>query len=132
MIGLDTCVLVRHFTQDDTPQARHASRVIASFSSGCRDFVPLAALVELVWVLKKRYAFTRKRITRVLVAFLESHWIVLESYATVCRAMVRYGKTGIDFGDCVILESCQSMRCRFIYTFDRRASRVSGFRRVPD
>jgi len=132
MIGLDTCVLVRYFAQDDSRQTRLATGVIESLTYARRGFVPLAALVELIWVLKRRYAFTRKRLSAVLVTFVASRWVTVESLVTVCRAIALYATTRIDFGDCVILRTCQRQGCDVTYTFDAQASRVPGFRAVPE
>ncbi|MGO4761629.1 PIN domain-containing protein [Cupriavidus sp. 2KB_3] len=131
MIGIDTCVLVRHFAKDDPRQAPHATRFIESLTPARRGFVPLAALVELIWVLKRQYAFTRARLSAVLMTFIESRWLMVESLATVSHAFVLFSKSHIDFGDCVIVETCRRAGCKFTYTFDRSASRQPGFRLVP-
>lgn len=132
MIGLDTCVLARYFVQDDSRQTRLATGVIESFTHTRRGFVPLAALVELIWVLKKRYAFTRERLGAVLVKFVASKRLAVESAVTVCRAVLLFVTTALDFGDCVILTSCKRAGCGVTYTFDKVASRVRGFRLVPE
>ncbi len=49
MIG--TNVLVRYVMQDDPKQSQKASKLIESLTSEAPGFVPLVALIELVWVL---------------------------------------------------------------------------------
>src|SRR5690348_17516308 len=62
MIGLDTNVLVRCVMQDDPRQSQKASRLIESLTSEAPGFVPLVALIELVWVLTSCYDLTREQI----------------------------------------------------------------------
>ena len=52
MIGLDTNILVRYLAQDDAEQAKRANRIIDRLTPENPGFVPLVALVELVWVLE--------------------------------------------------------------------------------
>jgi predicted nucleic-acid-binding protein len=52
VIGLDTNVLVRYVMQDDDRQSKLATRLIESLSAESPGYVPLAAIVELVWVLE--------------------------------------------------------------------------------
>ena len=55
MIGLDTNVLVRYIMQDDPKQSPKATRLIENFTNDQPGFVPLVAVVELVWVLSSSY-----------------------------------------------------------------------------
>ncbi len=52
MIGLDTNVVVRYIMQDDPKQSPKATRLIESLTSDAPGFVPLVAVIELVWVLE--------------------------------------------------------------------------------
>ena len=59
MIGLDTNVLVRYIMQDDAEQSKLASRLIESLTVGEPGFVPLVAVIELVWVLSSSFELVR-------------------------------------------------------------------------
>ena len=54
MIGLDTNVLVRYVMQDDPSQSPRATRLIEALQPDAPGFVPVVALVELVWVSVRR------------------------------------------------------------------------------
>ena len=62
MIGLDTNVLVRYVMQDDPRQSARATRLIESFTGEEPGFVPLVAVLELVWVLSGSYGLSRAQI----------------------------------------------------------------------
>lgn len=51
MIGLDANVIVRYIMQDDARQSKLASRRVESLTVEEPGFVPLIAVIELVWVL---------------------------------------------------------------------------------
>ena len=55
MIGLDTNVLVRYVMQDDPRQSPRATQLLEALQPDEPGFVPLVALVELVWVLSGSY-----------------------------------------------------------------------------
>ena len=58
MIGLDTNVLVRCIMQDDVKQSPKANRLIESLTAESPGFVPLVALIELVWALASCHDLT--------------------------------------------------------------------------
>jgi predicted nucleic-acid-binding protein len=49
MIGLDTNILVRYFTQDDPQQAQRAVEIIDGLSEENPGFISETAFVELLW-----------------------------------------------------------------------------------
>ena len=51
MIGLDTNVLVRYIMQDDVKQSPKAIKLVESLTADAPGFVPLVAIIELIWVL---------------------------------------------------------------------------------
>ena len=72
MIGLDTNVIVRYLTHDDTVQTATAVRVIDSLSQNSPGFLSLIVIVELVWVLDAAYRFKKNEIEGVLETLLRS------------------------------------------------------------
>ena len=58
MIGLDSNILVRYFTQDDPVQAALATEVMEQrLSEAEPGFISVVAMAETVWVLESVYDF---------------------------------------------------------------------------
>jgi len=133
MIGLDTNVLVRYFTQDDPAQSRRAASFI---ETNCTEdgtgFVTLVVLCELVWVLDSGYRYQRADIARLLRGMASAPALTLERHDRVCRALSLYEKGRAGFSDCLIVCSCEDESAVPVYTFDRAAVKTSSlFREVP-
>lgn len=132
MIGLDTNVLVRYFTQDDPQQSARASRLI---ESRCRPespgYVSLVTVCELVWVLSSGYGYGRTDITRLLRGILTTAALTVEESERVWNALRRYelGKAG--FADYLIGYACREAGAAPVYTFDRHAVTDELFAPVP-
>ena len=70
MIGLDSNVLVRYMMQDDAKQSAKANKLIESLSADKPCFIPLIAIVQLVWVLECCFQLTRDQLVQALDALL--------------------------------------------------------------
>jgi predicted nucleic-acid-binding protein len=58
MTGLDTNILVRYLTQDDSIQSPLATRIVEKrLSAVSPGFLSVVAMVETVWVLDRAYGF---------------------------------------------------------------------------
>ncbi len=123
MIGLDTCVLVRHIVQDDEDQARAAGRLIDTHCTpDDPGAVSLAVLCELVWVLDRGYGYDRATIAGVLRQLLSLEDLHVERSELAWLALNLYGKGKADFPDYVIGLSHRDQGARVTCTFDRRTS----------
>ena len=60
MIGLDTNVLVRYLTHDDSTQTAVALRLMNSLSFDSPGFLSLIVITELAWVLAISYRYQKK------------------------------------------------------------------------
>ena len=96
MTGLDTNVLVRYVMQDDPRQSARATRLIESLSADEPGFVPVVALVELVWVLCGSYGLDRAQVATVVGTLLRSKELVVDRAEGVTRALKRYSAGGAD------------------------------------
>ena len=126
MIGLDTNVLVRYVMQDDPKQSEKASRLIESLTPETPGFVPMVALVELVWVLTSCYDLTREQITQALDGLLRAKEIVLERAEQVSQALRTFGASGADFADCLVERTAVAVGCGKTMTFDTGAVKFAG------
>ncbi|MBW4053264.1 MAG: type II toxin-antitoxin system VapC family toxin [Proteobacteria bacterium] len=126
MIGLDTNVLVRYVMQDDPRQSLKASKLIESLTSEARGFVPLVALIELVWVLTSCYELTRDQVAQALDGLLRAKEIVLERAEQVSQALRIFGANGADFADCLIERTAAAAGCGKTMTFDTGAAKLAA------
>ena len=126
MIGLDTSVLVRYIMQDDPKQSPMATRLVESLTGDQPGFVPLVAVVELVWVLSSSYRLTREQQVEALDLLLRSREIVVDRADLVLQAQRRFARGGADFADCLIERIAQAQGCRTTMTFDAAAAKAAG------
>ena len=131
MIGLDTNVLVRYVMQDDPRQSPRATRLIESLSPDEPGFVPVVALVELVWVLSGSYGLDRTQVATVLDTLLRSKELVLDRAALVTQALNRYSAAGADFADALIERIAAAAGCSATMSFDAGALKVAAMTPVP-
>lgn len=131
MIGLDTNVLVRYVMQDDPRQSPRATRVIESLSAEEPGFVPVVALVELVWVLSGSYGLGRAQVAQVLEGLLRSKELVVDRAELVTQALNRFGTAGADFADALIERIAAAAGCATTMTFDAGAVKSAGMALVP-
>jgi predicted nucleic-acid-binding protein len=121
MIGLDTNVLVRYMMQDDSRQSPLATRLIESLSAQSQGFVPLVAVVELVWVLSSAYELGRDQLVEALEGLLRTKELVVEHAEIVWKAVRSFQSANADFADCLIACSAEARGCDRIMSFDRGA-----------
>jgi predicted nucleic-acid-binding protein len=126
MIGLDTNVLVRYVMQDDPKQSQKASRLVESLTPEAPGFVPLVALIELVWVLTSCYDLTREQVAQALDGLLRAKEIVLERAEQVSQALRTFGASGADFADCLIERTAAAAGCEKTMTFDTGGAKFAG------
>ena len=131
MIGLDTNVLVRYVMQDDTRQSPRASRLIEALTGDEPGFVPLVAVVELVWVLGSGYQLSREQLTAVLERLLRSKELVIDRADIVAQALQRFAAGGADFDDALIERVSAAAGCDKTMTFDQGAAKAASMTLVP-
>lgn len=126
MTGLDTNVLVRYLVQDDVGQARKASHLIESLTADSPGFVPIVALVELVWVLSSCYGLDRIQLVSALEGLLRTKELMIESADVVWRATRVFRAGSADFADCLVERTAAAAGCDRTMTFDRAAAKHTG------
>ena len=128
MIGIDTNVLVRYLVQDDPEQSALASRLIDGLTVERPGFIALLTLAELVWVLRRAYGYRHELGRQTLAAILTTMEFQIEDRALALAALRDYENGGADYADCLIAQGALRAGCEAVYTFDRKATRHSGFR----
>lgn len=128
MIGLDTNILVRYLTQDDSVQSAKATEIIEQrLTASNRGFVSIVTMAEIVWVLDRAYGFTNKEITAAIERMLQVEVLLIENEQEVFAAMITLKRGQGAFADALIAELGAKARCTHTLTFDRKASRLPGF-----
>ena len=127
MIGIDTNVLVRYFTQDHPAQAALAGRFMErDISPDEPAHVSLIALAELVWVLRTRYAAERSEIMTTVETLLSDPRFRLQSESAVWLALDEYELANVGFTDALIAALDREHGCTHTVTFDKRAAKAEG------
>lgn len=123
MHGVDTNVIVRYLTGDDSQQADKARAVI-----GQRPvFVPRTVLLEVEWVLRGVYGLPSEQIIPALRALAGLPGVLVEDAGLVAKAM-EWAEAGMDFADAIHLAA--AAECKGFLTFDKQfahfGTRLSG------
>lgn len=128
MINLDTSVLVRYVTQDDPLQSAAAGRLLENVLTPSQPgYLGRIVLVELAWVLARRYGASQAEIARVVQGLLDAPNLVVESRGLVVRALARMnGPSETDFADALVHEGGVNAGCERTVTFDKRFARTDG------
>jgi predicted nucleic-acid-binding protein len=128
MIGLDTNVLVRYLAQDDPFQSRIAEEFIEdSCSEQDPAFINLIVLCETVWVLRCCYDVDRETIAGILEKVIKTEQFQIPNIDLVWRAIKEFKNSGADFADCLIAQMNLANGCEQTVTFDRKASKCTGY-----
>lgn len=127
MIGLDTNILIRYLTQDDPVQSLRATRIVERLTEEQPGFVSIVVMVETVWVLDRVYGLTANAIALALEKLLQADTLVIQNEQEVFTAMIAL-KTGAgSFSDALIGALGEWAGCAGTLTFDRKATRLTGF-----
>jgi predicted nucleic-acid-binding protein len=125
MAALDTNVLVRLLVRDDAVQVAQAQeRIEQALSESVPLFVPITVVLELEWVLRARYAYTKQQVLAALVALLEVREFEWQDEPAVEHALHLYRQHRADFAECLHLGSAAAAGTVPLLTFDRGAARL--------
>ena len=127
MPALDTNVLVRYIVQDDLAQLAAAQRLIQRcVSEQLTLFVPITVTLELEWVLRSSFEFTKEETIRALSDLFSAAELSFESERALEVALDLYrGKTA-DFADCVHIALAAQAGEQPLWTFDKGAAKILG------
>jgi predicted nucleic-acid-binding protein len=129
MSALDTNVLVRYVVQDDEAQLAAARRLIRKcVADGQILFVPATVALELEWVLRASFEYAKDEVMGVLSSLFSAAELNFESERALEVALQLYRNSAADFADCVHIALSAQAGESPLWTFDRRAAKVSGAR----
>jgi predicted nucleic-acid-binding protein len=122
MRAVDTNVLVRLITRDDSKQVASADRFVATGA-----WVSLVALAEAMWVLGAVYDRSPADVATAIEMLLHHKTLVLQDAEVVAAALEIFRiRPALGFSDCLILESARKAGHLPLGTFDRDLSKVAG------
>ena len=129
MAALDTNILIRFLVEDDAAQLAAARRLIRKcVNAGETLFVPVTVSLELEWVLRSSYGFSKSVVIQTLAQLLASIELTFESEGALEIALVLYGQSTVDFSDCLHIALSSRAGESPLWTFDRAASKLEGAR----
>ncbi len=112
--------------QDDPKRSPKATKFLESLTSDRPGFVPLVAIVELVWVLTPSYGLARDQVAQALDLLLRSKGLVVDRTDVVLRARRRFAQGGADFTDWLIERIAKAHGCQTTMTFEIAAAESAG------
>lgn len=122
MRSVDTNLLVRLFTEDDSKQAERAKQFVRPGA-----WVSHIALVETVWVLQSVYDRTRVEISRAIEMLLSNESVILQEPEVVATALKLFTESkGVGFSDCMMLCLARKAGHSPLGTFDIKFSKLDG------
>jgi len=126
MLAIDTNVLVRLLTRDDSEQAKAADQFV---SKGA--WVSHLVLAETLWVLDSVYDLSRAQIATALEMLLNHKELSLQDADVVTAALDHYRRrSAVDFSDCLVQEIARKAGHLPVGTFDHNFSRLEDVRRL--
>ena len=127
MPALDTNVLVRYVVQDDQVQLAAARRLIRKcVADGQTLFVPATVTLELEWVLRASFEYAKDEVMKALSSLFSAAELSFESERALEVALQLYRNGTADFADCLHIALAAQAGESPLWTFDRRAAKVSG------
>ncbi len=108
MIGIDTNLLIRFFTNDDIEQARYAKKLIGNNEI----FICKSVLLETEWVLRYTYEFETEVIHNAFESLLGLPNLTVEDPGCIIKAMQWYAQ-GFDFADAMHLATSKQLGNNF-------------------
>lgn len=131
MIGLDTNVILRYLLQDDPRQTRQANHIFErQLSESNLGFISLAAVLEVVWVLRSLLKQTPTQIATHLEHLLTADSLGVQNEQQVFEAVFALKRGTGEFEDALIGALNSWLGCSHTLTFDRRAARLAYFKGI--
>jgi predicted nucleic-acid-binding protein len=126
-LGIDTNVLLRLAIPDDAEQVDAVTRLLDRLEPDDTLFVDLSVILEVNWILKRKYRYPKERILDFLQSVLERREFEIAAYEAVGNAVHFCRMFNVDFADALLSELNRLDGCSRTMTFDKKAAaRVPG------
>ncbi len=132
MAGLDTNILIRWLVDDDSGQSQRIETLFKSATRQGRSlFVPLTVMLELEWVLRSRYEFSKPDLLLAINTLLETRELEFQAEPALERALHQYRQGTADFADCLHAGTCWAEGKTPMLTLDAKAARLADAELLP-
>jgi predicted nucleic-acid-binding protein len=135
VIGIDTNILLRWLIAPDEwdigsskAEADLVEKTI--LADGAEFFVNPIVIAETTWILEQKLKVERTAVCEVIDRLLYSANITVGGANAVNAARQIYAASNIEFADCLISSFNREAGCDHTLTFDKKASRQTGFRNI--
>lgn len=129
MPALDTKVLVRYIVADDAGQLAMAKRLISRcVAEGETLFVPVTVVLEVEWVLRSSFGFAKDEVMSALSNLFSAAELSFQEEHALEVALQLFRETAADFADCLHVALAAQAGEQPLWTFDKKAAKVSGAR----
>ena len=126
MRAIDTNVLVRLTTRDDSRQVEAAEAFVAKGA-----WVSHLVLAEASWVLASVYERSATEIATAIEMFLNHQHLTVQDAEVVAAALAVFRtKPALGFSDCLVLEIARKAGHVPLGTFDRNLGKLDGAQRL--
>jgi predicted nucleic-acid-binding protein len=120
-VVIDTNLLVRYLTGDDSQKAKAVDNLLSKAAKGeLKIFIPSIVIAELVWVLESFYQMYSSEIAELVEAVLYTPGIKVTEKSIIASALKLYRTKNIDLIDAWIIEFAKDRGIKTIYTFDKK------------
>lgn len=127
MRAIDTNVLVRLITGDDTRQAAAAAEFVRAGA-----WVSHLVLAETSWVLTSVYELDPEQVASAVEMLLDHQDLTIQDADVVTRALALFREhPALGFSDCLVLEVARQAGHVPLGTFERGLSKLEGAERIP-
>ncbi len=128
MIAVDTNVLIRFLMRDDEKQAQAVYRRLKQAETDReRLFVPLAVVLETMWVLDSAYDKTRVEIVDALQDMRQMAVFEFEKDEVIERLLTDGRRCKADLSDILIAHTASFCGCDAGITFNKDAAKLPFF-----
>jgi predicted nucleic-acid-binding protein len=126
MRAVDTNVLVRLITRDDSRQAASADAFIESGA-----WVSILVLAETTWVLAAVYDRSAGELATAIEMLLNHKHLTIQDSDTVAAALELFrSKTSLGFSDCLVLQLARKAGHLPVGTFDLGLGKIDGTQKL--
>lgn len=126
MRAVDTNILVRLATRDDTRQTEAAEAFVATGA-----WISHLVLVEAMWVLASVYSLGPEKIATAVETLLNHQDLTVQDPDVVAAALATFrSRPALGFSDCLILEVARKAGHLPLGTFDRDLGKLEGAKKL--
>lgn len=129
MKALDTNILVRFLTKDDSNQAQRVYRLFRQAEESREVFiVPVPVVLELFWVLESAYGIARQEVLDAVDALMQLPVLEFDAQDAVRACIADARRSRGDFSDLLMARyAVSACEADSVLTFDRKAARSEVF-----